>query len=228
MDIRKINTINRIKNGFFLALEQKKLADCSTNDIVEHAQISKKSFYNYFKNKAELLDSIEEDLLTGLQDALDKDRASQIEQVMKYERNSNDEAHFENVMKPQLNATLQFCNANVQAFRALLSSNGDISLQNRILQIGTHEADLRYKIILGQNHLSNAILKSQKYQLARSVMSNMVLTIFKFWIQHYETMSLEELRQNVYRIQQHSIAEIMQSVLMGNSDNLSSSSPKAN
>lgn len=98
MDIRKINTINRIKNGFFLVLENKKLADCSTNDIVEKAQISKKSFYNYFKNKTELLDNIETDLLNGLQDALDQDRSQQISVLMNDRQRNNDNNHFKNAM----------------------------------------------------------------------------------------------------------------------------------
>lgn len=215
MDIRKINTINRIKNGFFLVLENKKLADCSTNDIVEKAQISKKSFYNYFKNKNELLDSIETDLLNGIQTALDQDRDEQIANLMQSHQPNNDSNHFENVMEPVLDHTLTFCNEHVKDFAILLSSNGDIYLQNRILELGTVEADLRFKIILGQEKMSSDILNSQRYQLARTIMSNVVYTIFKFWIQHYQTMSLEDLRVTVYKIQQESLSELMQSVLFG-------------
>lgn len=44
MDIRKINTLNRIKEGFITVLDTKKLSECTTNDIVNSAEISKKTF----------------------------------------------------------------------------------------------------------------------------------------------------------------------------------------
>lgn len=219
MDIRKINTINRIKNGFFLVLENKKLADCSTNDIVEKAQISKKSFYNYFKNKTELLDNIETDLLNGLQNALDQDRSQQISVLMNDRQRNNDNNHFKKAMEPILDNTLSYCNDHVRDLRLLLSSNGDISFQKRIIDLATSEADLRFKIILGQEKISNDVLKSQNYQLARSIMSNVVFTIFQFWVQHYQTMSLDELRSTVYQVQQESLVQLMQSVLMGKQTN---------
>ena len=42
MDIRKINTLNGIKEGFVTVLDTKKLSECTTNDIVNSAEISKK------------------------------------------------------------------------------------------------------------------------------------------------------------------------------------------
>ena len=42
MDIRKINMLNGIKEGFITVLDTKKLSECSTNDIVNSAEISKK------------------------------------------------------------------------------------------------------------------------------------------------------------------------------------------
>ena len=42
MGIRKINTLNGIKEGFITVLDTKKLSECTTNDIVNSAEISKK------------------------------------------------------------------------------------------------------------------------------------------------------------------------------------------
>ena len=42
MDIRKINTLNGIKEGFITVLDTKKLSECTTNDIVISAEISNK------------------------------------------------------------------------------------------------------------------------------------------------------------------------------------------
>ena len=42
MDIRKINMLNGIKEGFITVLDTKKLSECTTNDIVNSAEISNK------------------------------------------------------------------------------------------------------------------------------------------------------------------------------------------
>lgn len=42
MDIRKINMLNGIKEGFITVLDTKKLSECTTNDIINSAEISKK------------------------------------------------------------------------------------------------------------------------------------------------------------------------------------------
>ena len=42
MDIRKINMLNGIKEGFITVLDTKKLSECTTNDIVNSAEISTK------------------------------------------------------------------------------------------------------------------------------------------------------------------------------------------
>ena len=42
MDTRKINMLNGIKEGFITVLDTKKLSECTTNDIVNSAEISKK------------------------------------------------------------------------------------------------------------------------------------------------------------------------------------------
>ena len=42
MDISKINMLNGIKEGFITVLDTKKLSECTTNDIVNSAEISKK------------------------------------------------------------------------------------------------------------------------------------------------------------------------------------------
>ncbi len=69
MDIRKINTLNiELREGFITVLDTKKLSECTTNDIVNSAEISKKTFYNYYQNKQDLLHEIENDLLEGLKE----------------------------------------------------------------------------------------------------------------------------------------------------------------
>ena len=75
MDFRSINTRNRIFRGFIKVLEEKRFSECTSSDILNYAENSKKTFYNYYKNKQELLEDLENELLVGLWEALETDRA---------------------------------------------------------------------------------------------------------------------------------------------------------
>ena len=48
MDVRTINTKNRILNGLIKVLSTQKLSECRTIDIINQVEVSKKTFYNYF------------------------------------------------------------------------------------------------------------------------------------------------------------------------------------
>ncbi len=45
MDVRTINTKNRILNGLIKVLSTQKLSECRTIDIINQAEVSKKTFY---------------------------------------------------------------------------------------------------------------------------------------------------------------------------------------
>lgn len=121
MDIRKINTQARLKEGFFLLLAEKNLSECTISDIVEYAKVSKKTFYNYYQNKREFLIETERDLLEGLQQALLTDR----EQVKLLDHQPTAKEIVE-LSANAFNATLAFCDQYKVQFSRLLSSNGDM------------------------------------------------------------------------------------------------------
>ena len=50
MDVRTINTKNRILNGLIKVLSTQKLSECRTIDIINQVEVSKKTFYNYSRN----------------------------------------------------------------------------------------------------------------------------------------------------------------------------------
>jgi Transcriptional regulator len=76
MDVRTINTKNRILNGLIKVLSTQKLSECRTINIINQAEVSKKTFYNYFKNKKDFIHWVETNILTSLKNALQKDRTS--------------------------------------------------------------------------------------------------------------------------------------------------------
>lgn len=69
LDIRIQNTKSQIQNGLLELLKQKPLNDITTKDIIESAEVSRKTFYTYYKDKRDLLMEIEGAIITDLQEA---------------------------------------------------------------------------------------------------------------------------------------------------------------
>ncbi len=66
MDRRVIKTKKAIKKAFFTLLADKDLNDISVTDISRLADINRKTFYNYYTGVFQLVDELENDILTKL------------------------------------------------------------------------------------------------------------------------------------------------------------------
>lgn len=144
MDIRKITTQSRIKEGFIITLSTKRLSESTTNDIVNAAEISKKTFYNYYQNKHELLREIENELLSGLKQALNQDRKklSNLGHLPKSEE-------IRNLANTAFDKTIAYCNEHKVYLSRLLSDNGDIRFLQMIVKLANDEFDARVPYLFG-------------------------------------------------------------------------------
>ena len=73
-DIRIINTKNRIRMGMINALKEKPLNEVTTKDIIEAAEVSRKTFYTYYNDQNDLLFEIENAMISDLVEGMKKDR----------------------------------------------------------------------------------------------------------------------------------------------------------
>lgn len=73
-DIRIINTKNRIRMGMINALKEKPLNEVTTKDIIEAAEVSRKTFYTYYNDQNYLLFEIENAMISDLVEGMKKDR----------------------------------------------------------------------------------------------------------------------------------------------------------
>ncbi len=66
MDRRVIKTKRAIKKAFFALLAEKDLNDISVTDISRIAEINRKTFYNYYTGVFQLVDELENEILSKL------------------------------------------------------------------------------------------------------------------------------------------------------------------
>lgn len=202
MDIRNINTINRIEQGLIRVLAVKKLNECTTIDIINQAEISKKTFYNHFKNKQDFLHQVEADILTHLRMALAKDR-----QVLR-------DAHQPTAMEiiqlatSAFDRTLQYCEDHKEELAALLSDNGDINLYHSIVTLAKEEFNKRAPYLFGI--VDQDILNSPLYSFFQTIYVDSIINLLSFWLHHRDKMSIDNVKYLAGVLQTKSPMELMQ------------------
>lgn len=206
MDIRKINTLNRIKEGFITVLGSKKLSECTINDIINSAEISKKTFYNYYQNKQDLLREIEDDLLTGLHQALVDDRES-----LKESSRSSDAEEIQKLADVAFNHTLDFCNENKTFLSRLLSSNGDMQFYQMIVDLANNEFDARTPYLFGEIDIEKADAKSPlPFSFIKTLYINTIISLLMLWGAAPDSLSIREIKSIAGTVQTKSPVELIQ------------------
>ncbi len=66
MDRRVIKTKRAIRKAFFTLLSEKNINEISVTDISRIAEINRKTFYNYYTGVFQLVDELEDDILSKL------------------------------------------------------------------------------------------------------------------------------------------------------------------
>lgn len=120
-DRRVIKTKRAIKNAFAKLLSQKDINDITISDIAAEADINRKTFYNYYAGVHEVIDEIENDVVSHFDAALT-------------------EIDFKNSLnRPYLifEKLTNIINADMDFFGYLLSMNSNVSLSSKITDMLT-------------------------------------------------------------------------------------------
>lgn len=203
MDIRRINTQARLKEGFFLLLSEKNLSECTISDIVEYAKVSKKTFYNYYQNKKEFLIETERDLLSGLKNALLVDR----EEFKKLDHKPTIE-EIEDISIYGFDATLRYCDQYKVQFSRLLSSNGDMFFYKNIVKIGMEELDYRFPYLFGEEKLPNR-KNILPLSFVKTIYVETIINLLVHWGKNSNSMSISDVKSLVGIIQTKSPVELI-------------------
>lgn len=187
MDIRKITTQSRIKEGFIITLSTKRLSESTTNDIVNAAEISKKTFYNYYQNKHELLREIENELLSGLKQALNQDRKklSNLGHLPKSEE-------IRNLANTAFDKTIAYCNEHKAYLSRLLSDNGDICFLQMIVKLANDEFDARVPYLFGNIKIASRSI--MPFTFIKTIYVNTIINLLMLWESDPDSLSTNDIK----------------------------------
>lgn len=200
MDVRKITTQQRIIEGFIELLENEDFAKCSVNDIVKYAEVSKRTFYAYFKDKHDLLNTIETSLLQGLKKnlALDREKLTKLGHIP-----SSDEIN--KLADSAFDKTIEYCNQNKKAMSRLLSSNGDIYFLRKIGDVGNHEFDMRVPYLFNEDVQNDSLT----LKFIRSVYVQGIVNILVLWGNSGNLIGINDVKRLLGLAQTKSPVELM-------------------
>lgn len=171
MDIRINSTVEQIHYGLFETMENIPFRKITNRDIINNSHVSSRTFYRYFKDKNELLEKVEDGLISDLIKLLKKDR-----KLLEKETKEN------KVISSEANSyyhTLTYCAKKRREILLLLSQNGDIGFLIKIKNLGRKELEKRFK-------LTNRQLTNQFY-LDNAVDKNLNVVIN--WLIYYDNLS---------------------------------------
>lgn len=171
MDIRINSTLEQIHYGLFETMEKVPFRRITNRDIIKNSHVSSRTFYRYFKDKNELLEKVEDELISDLINFLKKDRKL-LEREAKEKQIFSSEAN-------RYYHTLTYCAKRRREILLLLSQNGDIGFLIKIKNLGRKELKKRFE-------LTNRKLNNQFY-LDNAVDKNLNVVIN--WLIYYDNLS---------------------------------------
>lgn len=171
MDIRINSTLEQIHYGLFETMEKVPFRRITNRDIIKNSHVSSRTFYRYFKDKNELLEKVEDELISDLIKFLKKDRRL-------LEREAKESQAFSSAANCYSH-TLTYCAKRRKEILLLLSQNGDIGFLIKIKNLGRKELEKRCE-------LTNRKLNNQFY-LDNVVDKNLNVVIN--WLIYYDNLS---------------------------------------
>ncbi len=174
-DRRVIRTKKAIKSAFARLLTEKDINDITISDIAAVADINRKTFYNYYSGVHEVIDEIENDIISHVDEALtDIDFKSSLESPYRI---------FE-----KLTAVI---NTDMDFFGYLLSMNSNVSLSSKIVELLT----MKVRALLKQS----IEIEDDRLDLMLVFMISGMVAVYKQWFNSDRSEPVEELsrRMNV-------------------------------
>ena len=174
-DRRVIRTKKAIKSAFARLLTEKDINDITISDIAAVADINRKTFYNYYSGVHEVIDEIENDIISHVDEALtDIDFKSSLESPYRI---------FE-----KLTAII---NTDMDFFGYLLSMNSNVSLSSKIVELLTMKVRALLKRTIE--------IEDDRLDLMLVFMISGMVAVYKQWFNSDRSEPVEELsrRMNV-------------------------------
>lgn len=148
MDIRVFSTRLRMVAVMIACMKEKPFRRLKDTDIIAASKVSPRTFYHYYKDRNELLELLEKQLLIDLKEALRKyfETLTSLEHIP-------DAQYICRLADPAFQHVFAYCERNQEVGQVLLSDNGDIKFAREIEIIATFEFTKRVKYLAGKKKL---------------------------------------------------------------------------
>lgn len=189
MDIRIANTKNRIQDGLIKTIEEAPLYKIRDKDVIANAQVSAASFYKYYSDKSEVLDDLEDDLMAKFKKAIATDIK---DWHINHSPSKKDISYLidQNIVK-----LIDFTTDNREYVSALLSKNGDLNFQYRIIEYTTRIIEriiIYYYGIYNQERVLNKNSKKLRFiaeQFALAFLEPLII-----WQNHSDQLTVQDIK----------------------------------
>lgn len=184
MSIIQYNTNDHIVNGLVTCLQDTPFRKLSNKDIIMASEITPRTFYRYYADKNDLLDSIENELIGGLKEAPDPSEiVSLADDAFKH--------------------TLAFAEKNKAIAKALLSDNGDILFAHQIEEVSEEEFKIRAKFLSGNKQIEVTDPVFIKMYVSQ------IITLIESWLFFSDEISPRKIREFIGKVQVTSPFDIL-------------------
>ncbi len=169
-DLRVIKTKRAIRNAFTRLLSEKEVADITVTEIVQQAEINRKTFYSHYNGVHELVAEIEDEIITKIGDVMDHLDYPAV------------------LCKPHIafEKLTEIIYSDYDFYSPLLSMQGNISLVTKISET-VHN---RTKATLLSRHLE---IDEVSLEIMLQFVFSGVFTVYQNWFNSDRSMSLETL-----------------------------------
>lgn len=192
-------------HGLTTYLKTNNLRDMTIQDILDISEVSRRTFYKYFKNRTEFINYFEDMLIDKLEKSLAEDRKTLISKLP-------DQPSAENILslsEPSFRKTLEFCMTYKNILQALLSDHGDIRFAHEIERVSEKEFIKRAKYISGSDsQLDNPLIIK--------IYVTQIITLIESWLLYSDSISPKEIRRLIGRVQVTPPFDILQAILNNN------------
>ena len=172
-DRRVARTKKAIKNAFAELLSKKDISEITVTDIAEAADVNRKTFYNYYNSVYDIINEIENELVSAFDQVLNN-------------------IDFKQEMQNPCGI-----------FEKLTSvMNRDFSFYSRLMKMD-HHANLMQKLYVSlKDKMKNSFLhqtdiEEQQLDIVVNYMISGMLSVYQSWFNSDRTQSIEELSKTV-------------------------------
>lgn len=198
MDIRQYSTNNRIIAGLIACMNEKPFRTLTNKAIIDKAEVSPRTFYRYYKDKNELLDRLEAEILKGLAHALADDR-----EALEHLQHSPNKRDIIDLADPAFRETLAFAEKHKEIGRALLSENGDIKFARQVVKVSENEFRARAKYLSGDQHIK------VDDEIFVNMYVSQIINVIEDWLFFSDNVSPSTIRRIIGQIQVMSPFEML-------------------